>query len=282
MKRKSKLMLGISAMVLAAGSVGAVGTFAWFTASSSVSAGTAPTGSVTSKTVSSGLGSFTVTPKLYKNDGTTPWADESVALSDADGHCYVMAPTTPFAKTNVDADNALSTTYSVVKVKFVIDYKGSSTTPSEILTLWNNTGGADFKATIKETTSYSTSDNKPSATIATAMQDDGALEEAVVGTTVGLKYKTSEPARGTTNSWANAATGMDHTAAKNKLDSAAIDLDAPGTFVSGTGATGDANYTVETAVKATFYVGIIGIDGIAQAAGDASGFQVGVSGGGIA
>lgn len=32
MKRKSKLMLGISAMVLAAGTVGATGTFAWFQA----------------------------------------------------------------------------------------------------------------------------------------------------------------------------------------------------------------------------------------------------------
>lgn len=246
-------------------------TFAWFQTASaaSISAGTAATGTLKSGTTTSSLGAFTVTPVLE-----TAITAQSVVLSDADGNCY-YENTAGTQKYNANDSNTIDSTRAVAEVKFTITYAGAISDADEILAAWNEAAGNDFVVTVSDTTVYDKASSKPTAAIGTYYGDTAA---ALLGKELGVKFKKSGAPARSSNGWANEGT---QTHAANTLASNAFSLDNPGTFVV-SGSAGSYTATVTSAVKATFYIGIVGIDGIAQTATDAYSCNFVVSGGGIA
>lgn len=261
--KKTKIIVPAIA-VLALGMAASVSaTVAWFqVANASIAAGDVVTGSVKASTTSSNLGSFTVTPQL-----DVAISNSNVVLSDKDGNVYTE---TNGVKVNVNGQNAITTTYVNAQVKFLISYSGQATSADEVLGLWNAAAADSFVATISDTTAYSAS--VPSTAIGTEWSkaaNSGWLD----GTDFGLKFRTADVSR-SENGWTNAGTGT-HTG--NTLASSTFSLDNPGTFSGSSG-----TYTVTSSVKATFHVGIVGMDGVVQTSSDAYSFNISVSGGGIA
>lgn len=269
MKKRSKLMLGLSAMLLATAGVAATGTFAWFTATNAnITPGAAATGTLTSSTAAENLGAFTITPEIVA-DFSDPVA---VALTDSYGKTYIMNASNTSVKTDVSAQNA--TKYATVELKLRIEYDGALTDVNDIKALWAQAAGT-ITFTITETTTYTGS--SPSAVIVGALASEQPLYGKTKGTHYGLKFqKDSAPAaNGTENSWISNAAYVPATGLAKAL--AANALDNPGTFAAGHTHVNTADYQVLTDVVATYYVGIIGIDGVVQTETDSYGFSVAVA-----
>ena len=274
MTKRSKLMLGVSALLLATAGVAATGTFAWFTATNvEINDDATATGTMVSTTNGAALGSFVITPVIDTasfDDSVNP---VGVALTDSKGDTYVMNESDHSQKTKVTAQN--TTRYATVPVKLQIDYTGIASTPAEIEALWADAAGT-MTFTISETTTYTGS--APSAIIVGALASGQPLNGKTKGTHYGLKFeKDSAPAAdGNADSWIsnaayNPASGLAKALTANALDD-------PGTFgTPSNNGNGTYSSTVTTSAQATFYVGIIGIDNVVQANTDAYAFQIAVA-----
>lgn len=265
-------------MVLAAGVVGATGTFAWFSAtvSANLSAGTPDSATITGDTTTSNLGTFTITPVLLDSTGADFGSSKSgIRPSDTAGDVYVGADGAKTTK--VSANNAIETTYVQVQVKFTITYSGPISNAADIKTAFNDKAGNDFKMRISDTSTYTAEKGFDAAFVTLA-----ANGEKTRGTDFGLKFKNAAPTRAS-GQWANAGTPTANTA--NTLDSAVFSLDLGGGDNFSTPGEVSAPYTSSftTGVNAnSFYVGVVGIDDIVQDSDDIYGFSVAVLGGGIA
>ena len=225
--------------------------------------GNAATGTLKAGTTISGLGSFTITPVLE-----TAITNQTVALSDDGGNVY-YENTGGTQKYNANDGNAIGTTYATAQVKFTIAYSGPLSTAAEILAAWNAAAGDDFVVTFADTTGYTSA--TPSAAIVTVAGTSGKKD----GADYGLKVKTAAAPTREANGWKNA--GSEGTKV-NTLASSTFSLDDPGSFSTPSGSAGSYTSSVTSAVKATFYIGIVGIDGVAQTADDAYSCNFEVSG----
>lgn len=277
MKKRTKLMLGMSAMLLATAGVAATGTFAWFSATVSATLnGVTDTASVAGDTTTSNLGTFTITPVLLTS-ADADLGDSVTGIRPSDTAGDVWVGTAGAKTTKVSANNAIETTYLQVKVKFTIAYSGPIDNANDIKTAFNDAAGNDFKMTISDASSYTAEKGFDAAFVTLAA--NGAKTR---GTDFGLKFKTSAPTRAS-GQWANAGTPTANT--KNELDSATFSLDlAGGDNFSDPANPSTGVYTASftTAANAnSYYIGVVGVDGVVQDSNDIYNFNVAISGGGI-
>ena len=246
-------------------------TFAWFSVSNATinAAGSPDTSSLTCATQGTSLGSFTITPVLHAE------IDGAIALSDSKGHVYGenAAHTQQFL---LDDQNDVSTTYKTAVIDLTISYSGNLSTNSEVLAAWQALTTTGYVVTFTDTTDY-TADN---TTLDEALVALAATNAKLKGADFGLKVKTSAaPTRhASNNTWENEGTGT-HAANTKAINN--IDLSSPGTFSAPSGSAGSYTSSVTVESAATFYIGIVGINGVPQTSDDAYSCSFAVSGGGI-
>ena len=109
MTKRSKLMLGVSAMLLASAGVAATGTFAWYSMSNAgLEAGSKTAGSIASAATTAGLGTFTV--------NVTVANAENVCLSNDVGKTFVTDGSTNVEGTS--AANAIASPDIMLNVSY--------------------------------------------------------------------------------------------------------------------------------------------------------------------
>lgn len=140
MKKRTKLMLGLSAMLLAAGGVAATGTFAWFkaTTATDIDTYTAQTGSISTKGGTYNLGHFTVK--------AIPQAEiAAVELTTTAGKSYIFTGGTVgnagTGKTEVTVTDGVRTVDCKLQVIYVSASGEAAKTAGEIATIWADTIG---------------------------------------------------------------------------------------------------------------------------------------------
>ena len=196
----------------------------------------------------------------------------SIVLSDDDGNVY-GENSTHNEKFLLNDSNAVENTYKTAVIDLRIDYAGNLSTVAEIGQAWAEIGdNDDFVVTVSDTTGYT--GTTPNADIVTLAGTSGKKD----GVHYGLKFKTSAAPDRDTDAWQNEGTAGTKT---NTLAVGDIDLSNPGDFGSLSGSAGSYTATVTVPTVATFYVGIIGIDGVGQATTDTYGCSFAVSGGSI-
>ena len=125
MKKRTKLMLGISALLAASAGVAATGTFAWFTATAA---------SITYQADTAQIGSF----KITVSDITVSPA--TIALTeDVTGDTYVMVGG---VKTPATATDKVATISSKITVTYV-DTNETNPSDAEVKTLWADALGSN-------------------------------------------------------------------------------------------------------------------------------------------
>ena len=263
MTKRSKLMLGLSGMLLLAGGVAATGTFAWFTATgANVSAGDAAvSGALTAATTSATMGSFTVTPIIHTA------INGSIVVSDDDGNVFVEDKAHA-VKTDANSANAITTTYKTAVIDLNITYSGALDTDDEVTAAWGDAGThTNYSVTVSDATGYT--GTTPSAAIVAHAGVSGKKD----GIDYGLKFKTGDAPTRASDGWKNGGTAGTKT---NTLAVSSINL------TSADFAKVSSTWTATVETTATFYIGIVGIDGVAQASSDSYSCSFAVSGGAIA
>ena len=240
MKRKSKLMLGISALLVAAGAVGVTGTFAWFqqTGTANITPASGTTASVDAVNGVANLGTFTVTASAKANPG-------SVRLTDASGNTYLWDG----ASNNSVTDNGNA--MAEVTIQIAISYSGALSNDSDIAALWDDTVDAQsaYKITCEDATDYTVN------TGGTATKNTPAAIKTAASTTkkYGLKFGANATTYDTGYVLNGTVSKVDVTFGKAEIKSK--------TFSSGSVAAFDLTTKV--------YVGVWGIDGFTQLEDDA-------------
>jgi hypothetical protein len=134
MKKRTKLMLGISALLAASAGVAATGTFAWFTATAASITYQADTGTIGAIASDSQIGSF----KITVSDITVSPA--TIALTeDGTGDTYVMVGG---VKTPATATDKVATISSKITVTYV-DTNETNPSDAEVKTLWADALGSN-------------------------------------------------------------------------------------------------------------------------------------------
>ena len=261
MKRKSKLMLGISAMVLAAGAVGVTGTFAWFAATSPT---ITPTTAGQSATITSVAGFTSVNGFTVAVEAASISDITTVLLTDASGNTY---STLSDGGSDVLMPDASGTKIATVTPTLSITYTGSASTAEEIEALWDAAIAAHpIDLTITDVTLYDTKAHMNSAGFSDSFWNyvDAKEDEVrthVAGTDYGLKFTSGD---------ANYAVGN----ASVNVTKAVSTIATIG-FANPTGS-GSSRTTTKTSVASgvSFYVGVIGVNGVVQDANDTYGYKV--------
>ena len=255
MKKRTKLMLGLSAMLLATAGVAATGTFAWFQAAApSISPTTAgETGSIAAEAGFTSVNGFTVTVEAAS---IAPAG--AVLLTNDSGQVY---STTADNGSDYLISDPTGTKIATITPTLTITYTGSSSSLSEIEALWDAALVAHpVTLTISDTTNYAAAGqattNFSNALVAYAGEHEKGYD-------YGLKFT------GGASSYAQ--TASDNSANEEKTISV-----ANVGFTGSTSGSGDSKTITKTGVASgvSFYVGIIGINGVLQDANDTYSFKV--------
>ena len=246
MKKRTKLMLGLSAMLLAAGGVAATGTFAWFAATAPTITPTTAgqTGSITSVAGFTSVNGFTVAV-----DAASLTSITSVLLTNTSGDVY---STLSDGGADILMPGATGTKIATVSPTVTITYTGSASTAAEVETLWDAAIAAHpIDLTISDVTDY-TADGQSGTHFSNALVARAGTGGKVMGTDYGLKFTSG-------------ASNYTHNA-ENAVKPLAVAATVGFTDPTGTGNGRTTSKSVASGVS--FYVGIVGIDGVVQDADD--------------
>lgn len=204
---------------------------------------------LTSTTTGLIAGDFLISPELKSN------LVGSIVVSDDNGNVYSKDAEYK-DKENANKNNAIATTYKKAVIDLAVTYAGDADSEKDVKAAWAKEGGMIFfDVTVSDSTVYSSS--SPSSSVGGYWKKDQAK---ILGKDVGLKFKSSQAPARAEGKWANEGNAYH---ASNSLTVKSIDLSKI-TFAKSSNV-----WKAKLSAAATFYIGIVNINGVAQTNSDA-------------